>query len=501
MKSIKLHGTSSWLLVIIAILSMSQTDQKDGDQNRQKKKYNVLFIASDDLNVDMECYGFSFVKTPNLNRLVTRATRFDRAYNQYPLCNPSRASLLTGYRPDVTGVYNLQKNFRENLPKAITLPQFFKNNGYYSARVGKIFHYGVPGQIGTNGMDDSVSWNKRINPKGRDKTDENLVTNYTPNIPLGAAMSYLIADGNDEEQTDGMIAKEAIAIMEENKDKPFFLAVGFFRPHCPFIAPKKYFDLYPLDKIPLPKEIATDWNDKPEVARRTIPLNYDLDETKRRELLRAYYASITFMDAQIGKLLDALDRLKLSDNTIIVFWSDHGYNVGQHGQWMKQSLFEHSARTPLIISVPGITQGRNTGRPVELLDIYPTLADICGLKSPADLQGKTLVPLLKDPASKWSKAAFTQTTRVVNGQLIMGRSIRTERWRYTEWNKGKNGIELYDYTTDPDEFINLAKDPTYSSEIKDLSSLLKKNSSDLLFTPYKKQVDDSLMKQRVRVSQ
>lgn len=501
MKSIKLHGTSSWLLVIIAILSMSQTDQKDGDQNRQKKKYNVLFIASDDLNVDMECYGFSFVKTPNLNRLVTRATRFDRAYNQYPLCNPSRASLLTGYRPDVTGVYNLQKNFRENLPKAITLPQFFKNNGYYSARVGKIFHYGVPGQIGTNGMDDSVSWNKRINPKGRDKTDENLVTNYTPNIPLGAAMSYLIADGNDEEQTDGMIAKEAIAIMEENKDKPFFLAVGFFRPHCPFIAPKKYFDLYPLDKIPLPKEIATDWNDKPEVARRTIPLNYDLDETKRRELLRAYYASITFMDAQIGKLLDALDRLKLSDNTIIVFWSDHGYNVGQHGQWMKQSLFEHSARTPLIISVPGITQGRNTGRPVELLDIYPTLADICGLKSPADLQGKTLVPLLKDPASKWSKAAFTQTTRVVHGQLIMGRSIRTERWRYTEWNKGKNGIELYDYTTDPDEFINLAKDPTYSSEIKDLSSLLKKNSSDLLFTPYKKQVDDSLMKQRVRVSQ
>ena len=501
MKPLGLYKVHSWLLVITAVLLMSQTSRKEAKQNSQKKKYNVLFIASDDLNVDMECYGFSFVKTPNLNRLVARATRFDRAYNQFPLCNPSRVSLLTGYRPDVTGVYNLSKNFRENLPASITLPQVFMNNGYYSARVGKIFHYGVPGQIGTDGMDDSVSWNKRVNPKGRDKIEENLLTNYTPNIGLGAAMSYLIAEGNDDEQTDGMIANEAIKIMENNKDQSLFLAVGFFRPHCPFIAPKKYFDLYPLDKIPMPKETANDWNDKPEVAKRPVPLNYDLDETKRREILRAYYASITFMDAQVGKLLDALDRLSLTDNTIIVFWSDHGYNVGQHGQWMKQSLFEHSARTPLIISVPGMTQGRSTGRTVELLDIYPTLADICGLKSPADLQGRSLVSLLKNPASSWNKAAFTQVTRILNGQMIMGRSIRTEKWRYTEWNEGNDGIELYDYTTDPDEFINLAKDPKYSSEIKSLTSLLKKNSSDLLFTPYKKQVDDSLMKRAGRTTQ
>ena len=495
MKPIKLRRTYRWLIVIIAILSMSQTSQRNDNQKHQKKKYNVLFIASDDLNVDMECYGFSFVKTPNLNRLVKRATRFDRAYNQYPLCNPSRASLLTGYRPDVTGVYNLQKNFRENLPKAITLPQLFMNNGYYSARVGKIFHYGVPNHIGTNGMDDSVSWNKRVNPLGRDKKEENLLTNYTPNIPLGAAMSYLAADGSDEEQTDGMIATEAIKLMEENKDRPFFLAVGFFRPHCPFIAPKKYFDLYPLDKIPIPKEAANDWNDKPEAAKWVKNLNYGLDEAKRRELLRAYYASITFMDAQVGKLLDALDRLKLRDNTIIVFWSDHGYNVGQHGQWQKQSLFEHSARVPLIISVPGSTAGKTTGRTVELLDIYPTLADLCGLKSPADLQGKSLAPLLKNPDASWNKSAFTQVTRVVNGQMIMGRSVRTEKWRYTEWNEGKDGIELYDHTRDPDEFVNLAKDPKHSSEIKNLSSLLKKYSSGLLFIPYKRRVDDSLMKQ------
>ena len=278
MKPIKLHRTYCWLLAITAIISMSQTSRRNDNQQTQKKKYNVLFIASDDLNVDMECYGFSFVKTPNLNRLVTRATRFDRAYNQYPLCNPSRVSLLTGYRPDVTGVYNLQKNFRENLPKTVTLPQLFMNNGYYSARVGKIFHYGVPGQIGTNGMDDSVSWNKRVNPKGRDKAEEHMLTNYTPDRALGAAMSFLIAEGNDDEQTDGMIANEAIKMMEDNKERPFFLAVGFFRPHCPFIAPKKYFDLYPLDKIPMPKEIANDWNDKPEAAKWVKNFHYGLDE-------------------------------------------------------------------------------------------------------------------------------------------------------------------------------------------------------------------------------
>lgn len=500
MKPFKLYEVYSWLLVISSVLFMSHTSQRDKNQNLQKKKYNILFIASDDLNNDMECYGFSFVKTPNLNRLVARATRFDRAYNQYPLCNPSRASLLTGYRPDVTGVYNLQKNFRETLPNAITLPQLFMNNGYYSARIGKIFHYGVPTQIGTNGMDDSVSWNQRVNPKGRDKTEESKLTNLTPNVPLGGALSYLAADGSDDEQTDGMVANEAIQLMKENKDHPFFLAVGFYRPHCPFVAPKKYFDLYPLDKVPLPKEVASDWNDKPEAAKFIKDLNLGLDEAQRREVLRAYYASISFMDAQVGKLLDELDRLKLTDNTIIVFWSDHGYNVGQHGQWQKHSLFEHSARTPLIIAVPNITAGKSSGRTVELLDIYPTLAELCGLTAPAGLQGKSLVSLLKNPGSTWNKAAFTQVTRILNGQIIMGRSVRTEKWRYTEWNEGKDGIELYNYTNDPDEFINLAKGTRYREEIKNLSSLLKKNSSDLLFTPYKNQVD-SLIKQGVRVRQ
>lgn len=482
MKPVRLLKTFKFILILTSVLQMSLKSDRKNNQDNQKKKYNVLFIMADDLNNDMECYGNSFVKTPNLNRLVKRAIRFDRAYNQFPLCNPSRASLLTGYRPDVTGVYDLQKKFRENIPGSITLPQLFMNNGYFSARVGKIYHYGVPNDIGTNGLDDSISWNKRVNPRGRDKTEENRLTNLTPQIPLGAALSYWIADGTDDEQTDGIAAKEAIGILEDSKGKPFFLAVGFYRPHCPFVAPKKYFDLYPLDKIPLQNVTPKEWDDKPEAAKWTNPLNYGLDEIKQREVLRAYYASISFMDAQVGKLLDALDRLELTGNTIIVFLSDHGYNTGQHGQWQKQSLFEHSARTPLIIAVPGLTSGKSSGRTVELLDIYPTLAELCNLKAPANLQGKSLVPLLKNSSANWDKPAYTQVRRVLNRgkenqRFIMGRSVRTERWRYTEWDEGKEGIELYDYQTDPKEFSNLALKAEYHSTIKSLSELLRKSYS------------------------
>jgi iduronate 2-sulfatase len=445
-----------------------------------KKKYNVLFIISDDLNNDMSCYGNPFVKTPNLDKLAARGVRFDRAYNQYPFCGPSRASFLTGYRPDKTGVANLESFFRTALPDAITLPQLFKNSGYYSGRVGKVFHYGVPDDIGTNGQDDSLSWTERRNPIGRDKREENLVINLTPKRPIGSSLSYLAAEGTDEEQTDGMVATEAIAMMTKNKDNPFFLAVGFFRPHCPFVAPKKYFDMYPQDAVPLPEERADDWDNKPSIAKWTTPLNWGLDKEQRREVLRAYYASITFMDAQVGRVLDALERLKLADNTIVVFISDHGYNVSQHGQWMKQSLFEYSARTPMLISVPGITKGKPSGRTVELLDIYPTLADLCGLQAPADLQGKSLSPLLQNTAATWPRAAYTQVQRSPNRfqpdiPKSMGRSVRTERWRYTEWGEGKDGVELYDYQSDPNEFNNLATDPKYASVVKELAALLRKS--------------------------
>ena len=250
----------------------------------------------------------------------------------------------------------------------------------------------------------------------------------------------------------------------------FFLAVGFYRPHSPYVAPKKYFDLYPVETVPLAREIENDLDDIPEAALFTKPANWGLSKADRQEALRAYYAAITFMDAQVGKLLDAVDRLKLSDNTIIVLWSDHGYNVGQHGQWMKQSLFENSARVPLLISVPGGVKGKTSGRTVELLDIYPTLAELCGLTPPQALQGKSLIPLLKNPNAKWDKAAYTQVRR----NQIFGRSVRTERYRYTLWDEGRAGEELYDHEKDPDEFHNLAKSSDHTSIRNELAALLKK---------------------------
>lgn len=435
-----------------------------------KKKYNVLFIAVDDLNTDIGCYGNPKVKTPNIDRLARRGVRFSRAYCQFPLCSPSRSSLLTGLNPDEIRIYDLKTFFRDIKPDVITLPQLFKNNGYYSARVGKIFHYGVPGDIGTNGLDDSLSWIERVNPKGRDKAEENKITNLVPGRGLGSTLAFLAADGTDEEQTDGKVATEAIHLMQHNKAKPFFLAVGFYRPHSPYVAPKKYFDLYSVHNMVLPREPANDLEDIPEAAYFTKPPNWGLSEAKRKEAVQAYFASVSFMDAQVGRVLDALDKLKLSDKTIIVLWSDHGYNLGQHGQWMKQSLFENAVRVPLLISVPGWLKGKVSGRTVELVDLYPTLADLCNLPVTQKLSGKSLKPLLLNPDATWNKAAYSQ---LVRGKII-GRSVRTERWRYTEWDGGKAGMELYDEQNDPGEITNLADKSKYATTVKQLAGLLKK---------------------------
>lgn len=459
----KLYTITNLLILFLPVLSLAQ----------EAARPNILFIAADDLNNHEGTYGQNYVKTPHFDRLAKSGVQFNKAYNQFPLCSPSRSSLMTGRTPDVTRVYNLQTHFREILPDVVTLPQLFKQQGYFTARVGKIYHYGVPSQIGTNGLDDSISWQMRINPKGRDKTEESLVKNLTPDRHLGSALAYLNAAGTDEEQTDGLIATEAIKLLEQrkNEQEPFFLAIGFFRPHTPYIAPKKYFDLYPQETVPLPKQLPNDLDDIPEDALFTKPAHWGLDERQQKEALRAYYASISFMDAQLGRVLDALDRLGLAENTIVVFWSDHGYNVGQHGQWMKQSLFETSARVPLIFRVPKMGGGKKSNRTVELLDIYPTLAELANLPAPTDLDGKSLVPLLKDPAATWEKAAYTQVKRT-NG--VVGRSVRTERWRYTEWNEGKAGAELYDHDKDPDEFNNLAADTHYQAVRTSLKGELEK---------------------------
>lgn len=438
------------------------------------EKYNVLFIAVDDMNNNLGTYGHPTVKSPNIDRLAKMGTRFDKAYCQFPLCSPSRTSVMTGLRPDVTKTYDLKYHFRNHLSDAVTLSQLFKNNGYFAARVGEIYHYGNPGEIGTNGLDDEPSWTERINPKGRDKAEENLLTNHTPKRGLGSSLSFQAADGTDEEQTDGIVATETIKLLEKHKDKPFFIAAGFYRPHCPYVAPKKYFDLYPIDQVPVPKGPFDEVKNVPKAAlSSTSPWPwYGVPEQQSRESLQAYHATLSFVDAQVGRLLDSLEKLGLAEKTIIVFWSDHGYHVGEHGLWKKQSLFEGSARVPLIVAAPGQkAKGVVSPRTVELLDLYPTLADLAGLKAPENLEGVSLKPLLDRPDAEWNRPAFTQVWR----GSFAGHSVRTERYRYTEWDDGQKGLELYDYQNDPKELQNLALDPQHSKTIADLKLLIRKN--------------------------
>ena len=449
-----------------------------------QRRPNVLFVVADDLNNTLGCYGDPLVKSPNIDRLAKKGVRFDRAYCQFPLCNPSRSSFLTGLRPDHTRVYENATQFRKNIPEVVTLPQTFQKAGYFVARVGKLYHYGVPLQIGTSGLDDEPSWMKFVNPRGRDRDDEPKIFSLVPG-QFGGALSWLAAEGTDDEQTDAIGAAEAIKLLEEHKDKPFFLAVGFYRPHTPYVAPKKYFDLYPLDRVPVANVPENHRDGVPAPAFASAKKEQEtMTDQQRREARQGYHGATTFMDAQVGRLLDAIDRLKLADNTIIVFLSDHGYHLGEHGLWQKMSLFEQSTRVPLIIYDPRAkANGRASPRTVELVDLHPTLADLCGLTAPDKLDGKSLRPLLDNPTAEWTKPAYTQVTRgtptatgetTKKGQPVaMGRTVRTERWRYTEWNEGKQGTQLYDHENDRQEYRNLAADAKYADTVAEMRRLLR----------------------------
>lgn len=477
----------TWSMVLVA-----------GGTEAAEQRLNVLLLVSDDCRAVQGCYGAPTV-TPNIDRLATRGLRFDRAYCQYPLCNPSRASFLTGLRPDTTKVYENATQFRQNVPNAVSLPQLFKNNGYFVARVGKLYHYGVPKQIGTDGLDDPVSWEKVINPRGRDCDDEDKIfsilagekaTVATGTGNYGGTLSWLASEGTDEEQTDGKIAAEACRLLQKHKERPFFLAVGFFRPHTPYVSPKKYFGMYPLDKLALAKDPANDREGKPRTALTVFPPNYGMNEELQRTVMQAYYASVSFMDTQFGIVLRELERLGLADKTVVAFLSDHGYHLGEHGQWQKMTVFEEAARVPFIISAPGMkSAGQSTQRLAELVDIYPTLADLCGLPFPKELEGVSLKPVLEDPNRPWKKGAFTQVAHSRGGGRFdavqkekgkgkgkpgksMGRSVRSERYRYTEWEGGKDGVELYDQQTDPHEWLNLASDPKMAPVVQEMKALL-----------------------------
>jgi uncharacterized sulfatase len=430
------------------------------------RRLNVLFIAIDDLTCALGCYGHPEVSSPNLDKFARES--------QFPLCNPSRSSLLSGMRPDTTRIFGNGTRIRDNFPDVVTLPQLFKNNGYFSGRIGKMFHYGVPDMIGTSGLDDEPSWNQVVNPRGRDKDDEKDVINFLPwRTNIGASLTWMEAKGTDDEQTDGKVANETIKMLEAHKDGPFFIGCGFYRPHVPDIATKPYFDLYPLEKVTLPVEPPEHIAAIPPIALTVKPLNYDLEPEKLRIFKRAYHAATSFVDAQFGRVMEAVHRLGLEDNTVIVVWSDHGWCLGEHGQWQKMLLFEESAHVMLMIKVPKAAgNGKTCPRTVELVDLYPTLADLCGLTPPVWLEGKSLRPLLSDPSASWKLPAFTQVTR--KGGLL-GRSIRTEQWRYTEWVGGRLGKELYDQTIDPHEYKNLADDPKYAATVSELSTQLRKD--------------------------
>lgn len=468
------HAT---LLISLSLLSFCCATTSEA------KPLNVLFIAADDMNCDLGAYGDPLVKTPNLDRLCKMGVRFDAAYCQQPLCGPSRASIMTGLRPDTLDMHTLKHELRDKNPDVVTLGQLFRNHGYYSARAGKIYHYGNPSMIGTDGNDDPQTWDERHNPIGIDRSQQENITRYgagrEKDKNLGISMAWWDPVSHDDEHTDGLVASKIVELINQQGGQPFFLAAGFFNPHCPYVAPKKYFDLYPIEKITMPDldEAKRDLADVPAMAIQRDTKNWpyffqDVTVEQARRCKQAYYATISFVDAQVGRLLDALEQNNLLDNTVIVFWSDHGYFLGEKGLWYKRKAFERSARMPMIIAAPGFARDRHTDKPVELLDVYPTLADLCGIQPPGNLEGRSLRPLLTDPTDKdWNKPAITQ---VWHNKDAWGYSMRTERFRYTEWLEGRAGRELYDHENDPDEIKNLANDPEQAERVATLADQLRR---------------------------
>lgn len=434
------------------------------------RRPDVLLVTVDDLNLHLGCYGHRVVKSPNIDRLAARGVRFERAYAQFPVCNPSRSSFLTGLYPETTGVLDNRKPLLKSLPDAMTLPRWFRRHGYFTASVGKIFH-------GGSAFGDAKGWDVELHPKMRPAGRKGRRRNLT-----GGRIKWcwwLAAEGTDADQADGQVAAEAAAILRQKRDRPLLLAVGFHKPHDPFIAPKRYFDLYPLGQLTPPQAPAGRGGDLPLAISGAWKEEFDkFTDRERKEFMRAYYAGVSFMDAQLGKVLDALAASGRAENTVIVFLSDHGYHLGERGWWNKNTLFELSCRVPLIVAAPQMGRRRVAGKSargiVELLDVLPTLTDLCALPTPAHQAGRSFRPLLVDPTGQGKPAAYTVANR---GKAGLGRSIRTERYRYTEWDHGRGGRELYDHARDEGEWNNLADSPPHAETVRTLRELLRQREA------------------------
>lgn len=434
---------------------------------------NVLFMIADDLNTALSGFGHAQCKTPNLDRLADRGVKFENMHCQYPVCGSSRASIMSGLYPYSNLTLGNAGTLRGSMPDVVTLSQSFRNRGYYAARVSKIYHMRIPFEIidGTAESDDPHSWDVAINIKAPEQHALGELTNWSPKDKGSQTFAGVVGSGGDNDHADGMAAEKAIEILDNVQDKPFFLAVGFVRPHVPLVAPAKYFDLYDRDAMVAPVVSETDLADVPAVIRsyKRNSTTYGVTPELHKGLLQAYYASVSYMDAQVGRVLDALDRNGLKENTIVVFSSDHGYLLGHHQKFQKQHLFEEATRVPFIISVPWMTamHGRGTTQITELVDLYPTLTGLARISAPESLQGTSLEPLLANTESpSWKKnEAFTISR---SG----GESLRTKEWRFTQWGFGQKGMELYDLINDPGEFTNQAKNPDYASVLNRLRTRL-----------------------------
>lgn len=500
MKWSSIYCFACLLLVAFAIPSQADT------------KLNVLFIAVDDLRPDLKCYGVQYAKTPNIDRLASRGIVFERAYCQQAVCSPSRTAILTGLRPDVTKVWDLETHFRDAQPQCITLPQHFRANGYHTVGLGKIEHHG---------FEDGRSWSEprwfasgqmvSVDPddwtKHTTTTFDGIKSEFAHPLSRAEALksskngkakqgpAFEISPKHDDELPDGATAAEAVKRIRDLKTKgaPFFLAVGFVKPHLPFVAPKKYWDMHDPAEIPLPvteklpqgtAEFVGHTNGELH-AYPGVPEKNPIPAEFAKQLRHGYHACISYTDAQVGRLLDALDHEGLADSTVIVLWGDHGWQLGDHGLWHKHTNFELAARAPLLLSVPkSATAGGRCTAPVEFVDVYPTLADVCGLPAPAGLTGMSLKPYLDNPKTPMQKPAISQYPRSSkdHGGALMGYSIRTEQWRCTFWRK-RNGAEigyteLYDETNDPAETVNLAERPEHAELIAALKKYLPPVGSD-----------------------
>jgi len=456
------------------------------------ERLNVLFLASDDMRPQLGCYGDPLVKSPNLDRLAARGRLFQRAYCQQALCSPSRISLLSGRRISTTKIDQIGPPLRSTMPDIVTLPQMFKNAGWHARSLGKIYHVGI---------DDPASWNEppwhskapRDGPEGTAlvkaraaemKAKGIPIQEKGPNRPSFGGPAFEGPDVADEALLDGDTAREAIGAMRElakTPDRPFFLAVGFANPHVPWVAPKRYWDLYRPQDIPIPTNNFVP-RGAPAFAAKSgqdflwygnIPKDRVITPEFGRQCLHGYLAAISYVDAQIGRLLDELDRLGLGGKTIVVFWGDHGYYMGEHGWWgSKHNNYEGATRAPLMIAVPGAkAAGKPTRAVVEFIDIFPTLADLAGLPAPAGIEGRSLRPLLDDPSAPWKAGAISQYRMGGN----FGTALRTDRHRYVEWvdKKGEPaGRELYDHEADPGENVNVLESAP-ESLVSDLAAALR----------------------------